>query len=181
MQLPVYVFDNLASTWYTPKFGYRLNAVFTIFSFLSSEKQRKTAAEQRTFCCFLGRPIARGPGFLRNSTPRSLIIWWKKSENSEPLFARRTRAVVPARRSGVRAKTRTEDKLCSKPGRRFPQVGVHRPFGQPRATRTSRQRGTTGERPSDSVCSLLTFYSLVQSRISNAAACVWRPRPLELS
>src|SRR5215469_3420752 len=97
MQLPVYVFDNLASTWYTPKFGYRLNAVFTIVAVLSSEKQRKTAAEQRTFCCFLGRLIARGPGFLRNSTPRSLIIWWKNSEKQRNSL----RKTHPRRRSGA--------------------------------------------------------------------------------
>jgi hypothetical protein len=89
---------------YTPKFGYRVNAVFTIVAVLSSEEQRKTAAEQRAFCCFLGRPIARGPGFLRNSTPRSLIILWKNSENSETQIVhalRITQALVPGVVPGV--------------------------------------------------------------------------------
>ena len=60
----------------TPTHGskliHRSNTIFTIVAVLSSEKQRKTAAEQRTFCCFLGRRIARKLGFLPNTTPRSL-------------------------------------------------------------------------------------------------------------
>ena len=71
------------------KFGYGINAIFPIVAVLwckNSEKQRRNSG---CFRCFFARRIPRNPGFLPNTTPRSLIIPGKNSENSETMASNR--------------------------------------------------------------------------------------------
>jgi hypothetical protein len=82
--------------WYrvfTWVFDRGINAMLTIAAVLSIRQQRKTAAEQRVFCCSFARWIARGPGTLRNSTPRSLIIRCKEQQKTAKLDSPNLREV----------------------------------------------------------------------------------------
>ena len=76
------------------KFGYGINAIFPIVAVLwgnNSEKQRRNSER---FRCFFARRIRRDPGFLPNTTPRSLII---RGKNSEKQRKQRNRGVQSSR------------------------------------------------------------------------------------
>ena len=64
------------------KFGYSINAIFRFSLFFGAKTAKNSGGTAGVFAVFT-RQIPRDPGFLPNTTPRSLIIPGKNSENSE--------------------------------------------------------------------------------------------------
>ena len=103
----------------TQKFGYGINAIFPIIAVLWCKNSG-------WFRCFFARRILRDPGFLPNTTPCSLIIPGKNSENSETV-ASNLHEAHPTRHSGGRLPGRAKRRLgraLRDFGRQFPKAGV---------------------------------------------------------
>ena len=82
----IYQFDKMGNFMISLGYAfvshsYRFASVVDYRGCCVFEKQRKTAKEQRTISLFFGRQAIAGPGFLRRTRCRSLIISCQNSKN----------------------------------------------------------------------------------------------------
>ena len=105
------------------KFGYGINAIFPIVAVLWCKNSENSGCSR----CFFARRIPQDPGFVPNTTPCSLIIRGKNSENSKTV-ASNLHEAHPRRHSGAPSpgprKTPPEAELRGDFGRQFPEASV---------------------------------------------------------